>query len=211
VSVHTCPITNCQSTDPDGNRQLITTPLCQHHKNRLAHTLENAPRTYAELSTTMAPAQGSAAGDKVSSGETIRLPINTNARALQQDLLGIITTAETALRHTNQWAPAPDRGREGPTLTAAAQVVHAHLEQLLTIQHGLVFAIDLLDNRRQTDRLLGHSNPPVRLHAPCPACGCLSLERTPGQDTVACVACGQQLDQPSYHAHTHALAEEYAA
>jgi hypothetical protein len=208
VSVTTCPVPSCKTTDVDGNRLLITTPLCDHHRARLAQTIRDAPRTYTELALLMG-SRTVGNSERVSTGETIRLPINTEARSLQQDLARTLAHAENYLRRRLGPSPAPPRGREGPTVQAAATWLGGHVDELL--EHDDSAALELLDLRRRTDRLLGHSNPPIKLPTPCAACGCFALRRPAGSDDATCHACGQVHPLDAYHAHTRQLAEELAA
>jgi len=176
MSIRPCPIEHCQTVDPDGNRTLIHTPICDHHRTRLLATLRNLPRTYVELTLNMTPTTGGG-GERVSTSKTRPLPISTENRSLQEDMVRIVTQVEQALRYSLHLTDPPRRGREGPTLQAAARMVELQLDEALDLQHGIAIAEALLDLRRRADRLLGKT-PPRPVREPCGACDCLALVRT---------------------------------
>lgn len=210
MSLHACPIVKCSTTDELGNPTLITTPLCQHHRDRVHTTLRGLPRTYVETNLALVPGS-SMGGEHVTTTKTPPLPLNSRARELQQDTLHVLTIAEAMLRTHHGWAPAPRRGREGPTLQAAAQLLAQHLDTVLALEHGPDFAQAILDLRRRAEALLGSTAPPVKLWTPCPACGCLGLRRRAGSEDADCTACGAVLDPNTYDALTHLAAQEHAA
>jgi hypothetical protein len=137
----------------------------------------------------MTPTAGGG-GERVSTSKTRPLPISTENRSLQEDMVRIVTQVEQALRYSLHLTDPPRRGREGPTLQAAARMVELHLDEALDLQHGIAIAEALLDLRRRADRLLGKTASPRRLGEPCAACDCLSLVRTGEQ--VVCRVCGHR-------------------
>jgi hypothetical protein len=193
------------------NPLLISTPVCDHHQARVRATLHAMPRTYTELHQAMAPTSGGTSGERVSTGETIRLPINTDARALQQDMIHLALEAEARIRHHRGWMPAPMRGREGPTLQGAVTVILDHHDQLLRLDGAEQLCVDVIDIRRRADRLLGATTPPKRRPTPGPKSGWFGHRRPPGDDLATCHACGHDLDLEQYHHHTRTVAEGLAA
>jgi hypothetical protein len=190
VSISPCPIQNCRSKDVDGNPILIHTPVCDRCANRVRSVLVNAETIHRDAGLAMAPVAGGAGGERVSTGETIRLPINGDALALQQDLARVLAYAaedllgyRTVSRVRNQ------------DLYHVARLILDRFDEALQLPG---FPADAIDLARRADRLLGTTAPPVKLHAPCSACGCLGLCREAGSELVECRACGVVYDPHAY-------------
>lgn len=207
MTVHHCPITRCTTTDDLGNPLLINTPLCDPHRTKAQNAIQRMPRLYTELNMALAPGSTTAADpDRVTASKERPLGIATEMRAMQEDILSILAFAEMHIRMHLDWSPTPPRGREGPTVTAAARLVHAHLDTMLRLNLG--YELDntrrpwperVLDLTWRARQGLGQTNaPPARLGEPCPTCEMKALQRANGASEVVCKYCGRIFTEADY-------------
>lgn len=208
MTVTTCPIPGCTTVDDLGNKLLITTPLCHQHTASLATVIRRLPRIYTELNMQMQPANNANNDpDRVKASKEKPLGINTENRALQQDILRIIRDVERILRLDRDWPPTPKRGREGPQLLEGARFVEKHLDPILDLNirvrlhnEWVPFPQAMFDLARNARHALGLTNPPDRLPHPCPSCDCKSLQRANGASEIRCAyaPCGRVFTEDDY-------------
>jgi hypothetical protein len=202
LSITTCPVPKCGTKDVDGNPVLINTPVCDRCAAKVRTVLVTAESIHRDAGQALAPAASGADSERVSTGETIRLPINGEALALQQDIVRVLAYAAEDLL---ELATVPRLAGEHLRLSLAATALLERLDEALALPG---FAADVVDLGRRANRLLGTTAPPVKLHAPCSVCGCLALTREAGTEDVECRACGSLYDP---HAYNHLVTETLKA
>lgn len=193
MTARPCPVPKCE--------EITAQPVCDHHRARVIAALARALVNYDDLGLALAPAAGGGQGERVSTGEVIRLPINADARALQEDLTRHLVRAWEDVAGVRTGTLV---GRERSQLSFASHQLATvgHFQAALTLDG---FASRLLDLSRQADRLLGRQSPPKRLPTPCGSCGCLALERPAGEEHVQCRACGDLYSPSDYQRWTLAI------
>jgi hypothetical protein len=202
MSVHPCPMPRCvDPRDPAKNAPLVTTPLCEPHRSRLNFQLLDVPSTYVRLDLALG-SHGKASDVRVSRGKPEPpTPLNVGVRALQEDLVRLLLTAEDELRLALD-LPSFVAGevREGVALTAASEFLAVRLDRLLAEPTGILLAVDLDQLLGTIRRALGLAKLVHRLPAPCPSCELLTLRRDDGASFVRCVndACNRSFSEDDY-------------
>jgi hypothetical protein len=184
-------ISDCTDCDP---------VICQAHRNHLRRTLgpslDGLPALYVELNMQLGPGRGGSDDPIVSMTRSPkRIPLAAQVRDAQERILTTVAEAETWARHVLGWMPAPRRGREGPTLQAACDVLAAGLDDWATKPDAPTHAARLLGLGGVGRSALGIVAPRHnRVDLPCPTCAVRSLRRLNGRDDIACMQCGTPVD-----------------
>lgn len=186
--------------DPEGNAPLVTTPVCEHHDRRLRRTLEDAALLYVQLGLAIGiPAQRAEDdGARHTKAEAPPLPINVEARALQERLVRLLVEAEDDLRLALHLNRRPLRGREAAIVVGSSSFLAVRQEQLLAFPFGVELCVGVLQHHADSRRALGLTRLIHRLPAPCPTCDRMGLEREDGADFVLCRACGRLFTEDEY-------------
>jgi hypothetical protein len=183
----------------------VTLEVCEAHRAKVTALLGvgGLARLYVELNIALADSGKSDNGPVVSMSKEKSLPINTAARDAQVFILDELSALESAMRRSQQWIPAPRRGREGPRVQAACTVLATHIEVWLSAET----ASRVLRLGHVARSALGASGPRSnRVVMACPHCDEMALLRRNGTDLIVCGYCAgtvtpqwvdDQLDPPS--------------
>lgn len=170
--------------------------LCDRDRRRVEELLDDGlALLYVELHLA-ARERRRVVGDVVVAGSREKsLPLGAEQRACQERALELTRDAEGALRRAAGWFGTPRRGREGPTLQGSCRVLAAHLDELLRLEEGAVFADRLVRLAHRSEVALGVRGPQKsRAESPCPSCGRFSVVRHNGTDRLDCGSCGAVVD-----------------
>lgn len=226
-------------TNPDGSTTRVRIParatqpglLCRMDTTMTATAIRQLPMDYLELSTLLGKATQTEA--PTSGTRELPVPIRLGPAVLAEQILDETERwAEVAAESCGFWyTPASTRhDRVG----YAAGWVSGMLDRLLrlppawharldTTEHtrsgkdvvrysweaGIDGALHLLDLHERTTLLAGRTRPAVHLHAWCPNCQRLTLERDYGSPNVDCRRCLHRMTLDAYEEHAGALARGY--
>lgn len=186
-------ITDCEHCQATGQ-------VCGTHRGYLRRLLgpglDGLPALYVELNMQLMPGRGGSDDPVVSMTRSPkRLPLAVGVRDAQERITVVVVEVETWARQVLHWMPAPRRGREGPTLQAACDVLAAGLDDWADHPDALTQAARLLGLAGSGRSALGVVAPRHnRVDLPCPECSTRSLRRVNGRDDIACMQCGAVVD-----------------
>jgi hypothetical protein len=168
--------------------------LCLDHQATTARLLTGGTNSllnlYVELNLGLIPGRAGSDEPIVSMSRGKRLPLNAAARDAQERIVTTVLDVEAWVRLECGYDPAPRRGREGPTLQAACQLLAANLDQWARREGATTQAARLLALGGPARTALGIAGPRHnRIDLPCPACNTRALRRLNGHDDIACAYC----------------------
>lgn len=178
--------------------------LCPSCTRSVRCAVEDLPRDYVGLHSALGE-RGTAAGQRVRSTPTPPIPLNVSVEAAMRDI------SETLDRAAELVSDAlhcdPPTGSEARRVDLCSRMVAPHIDKLVAAdpedvwrwdksgekQHlaersGVQFALDLQQLHRTSRRLIGETQPKLRLAIPCPQCSAPFLFED--KSKVLCVDCG---------------------
>ena len=207
--MHPCPAPKCRDK-ADGNPTLVSTPMCPFHTRKFTEAIREFPSLYAQLHFAILDGTATIDGDvNVTGSKAISAPINTHARALQEDMLAVTRDAEVHYRLRKGWSSNYRCGLEVDRLADRCKWLAAHYEGVLEADAD--YGVRVLKIKHGARSLLGLGRLLHRLPAPCPECDCLALVRESGSSSVECRACGYSMAEESYGLLARVLAADLPA
>jgi ribosomal protein L37AE/L43A len=213
--MHPCPAYKCRGWD--GNPTLTDQPMCDHHRAKVRDALTGLPVVYVQLEDAM-PA-GSGVVDDGRTGavkaSSAPLPINPQARSLQDDMLAVTLEAEIATRRKARLSPRRlphpyhPHGVELTTLTRRSELLAKHHESMLAADAH--YGIEVLRITHAARSLLGYTRLVHRLDVPCPYCDTIAVVRDDGSSWVRCEDCGATFDEQHYGLLVRMVADQLPA
>jgi hypothetical protein len=228
-------------TLPDGTPGRVRVParatdpglLCRMDTTTTHAAIQQLPMDYLELSTLLA--KGAATGIPTSGTRELPVPIRLGVAVLGEQIVDEVERwAEVVAAAAGDWhVPA---GSQLERVTSAADRIAGQFEELLhlppdwhqrldTTEHtrsgcdvarytweaGIDGALRLLYLHERTTLLAGRTQRAERLHAWCPNCHRIALERDDGSPNVNCRRCLHRMSLDDYEEHAGALAHGYEA
>lgn len=199
--MHPCPAYKCRGWD--GNPTLTDAPMCDYHVGKVVEALGDMPKLYVRVEDAMAAGTGVVDdGATHTKAAAAPLPINPQARALQDDMLAVTLEAEIATRRKARLSPRRrphpyhPHGVELVTLTRRCKMLETHSASML--EADTYYGVELLRIAHAVKALLGENKLVHRLDVPCPYCDTIALVRDNGSSWVRCEECNATFSEESY-------------
>lgn len=206
--MHPCPAPKCRD-QADGNPSLVSTPMCAYHTRKFGEAIIELPSLYVQLELAMGKSGNIGDDVKVGGSKAQPVPINAQARALQEDMLDATRDAEVHYRLRRGWSRNPRPGVELKRLTERCRWLALRHAEILDVDAD--YGVRVLKIKHSARVLLGLNRLVHRLPAPCPECDCLGLVRESGSSYVECRACGYEMGEDSYGLLARVLAADLPA
>lgn len=184
--------------------------VCGHCARDGLALVQSLPKRWADLRVALQPGQRGA-------GERIARPKPASRPPLSSSTLDVVEAVEAHAERVDDLVRAvvgmPARAtyrtlRRVVVLGAAAELARQHWPRVMATTAAPRLLDDGARLARRVDVALGLDDVVHRLHAPCPACGLLTLLRRNGDDHVRCAACGSSWDERAYRHLVRVLAAE---
>jgi ribosomal protein L37AE/L43A len=175
--------------------------MCDHHTGKVLEALRAMPVQYGHLRG-MTSGAGIDDGSKHTKGDAAPVPINVQARSLQDDMLALTLEAHDAVARRAKLSLPPKRhphhphGVEWVTITRRCRVLAAH--HVVMIEADARYGVEALRIHHAIRSLLGETRLAHRLDPPCPYCDTIALVREDGSSWVRCENCGAAFDDKHY-------------